>query len=52
MRFVEFISSCSKQVQQKKTKDLTVCEFDEDKGKKENGCSSKTRQEQRNETTR
>ena len=29
MRFVELISSCSKQVQQKKTEDPTVCEFDE-----------------------
>ena len=39
MRFVELISSCSKQVQQKKTKDPTVCEFDKDKGKKENSSS-------------
>ena len=29
MRFVELILNCSKQVQQKKTKDPTVCEFDE-----------------------
>ena len=29
MRLVELISSYSKQVQQKKTKDPTVCEFDE-----------------------
>ena len=29
MRFVELILNCSKQVQQKKMKDPTVCEFDE-----------------------
>ena len=28
MRFVELILNCSKQIQQKKTKDLTVCQFD------------------------
>ena len=29
MRFVEFILNCSKQIQQKKTEDPTVCEIDE-----------------------
>ena len=29
MRFVELILNCSKQIQQKKTEDPTVCEIDE-----------------------
>ena len=37
MRFVELILNCSKQVQQKKTKDPTVCEFDEVYDKIEEG---------------
>ena len=60
MRFVELISNCSKQVQQKKTKDPTVCEFDEVYDRLEEGrkmavaiklCKNKTMQEKRNKTT-